>query len=93
MYSRAESFREGRTLRRHNHEHCIVTFCLAALQPQRPHRAGRRIIFDVDGTLAETEGIHRRPFNAAFTDAGLDWYWDHRTYKNLLRTTGGKERI
>lgn len=51
------------------------------------------LILDVDGTLAETEGIHRRAFNAAFTDAGLDWYWDHRTYKKLLRTTGGKERI
>lgn len=53
----------------------------------------RTLILDVDGTLAETEGIHRRAFNAAFTDAGLDWYWDHRTYKKLLRTTGGKERI
>ena len=51
------------------------------------------LILDVDGTLAETEGIHRRAFNAAFTEGGLDWYWDQRTYKKLLRTTGGKERI
>lgn len=51
------------------------------------------LILDVDGTLAETEGIHRRAFNAAFIDAGFDWYWDQRTYKKLLRTTGGKERI
>ncbi len=51
------------------------------------------LIFDVDGTLAETEGIHRRAFNAAFIEAGFDWYWDQRTYKKLLRTTGGKERI
>jgi HAD superfamily hydrolase (TIGR01509 family) len=51
------------------------------------------LVLDVDGTLAETEGIHRRAFNAAFTEAGLDWYWDHRTYRKLLRTTGGKERI
>lgn len=51
------------------------------------------LVFDVDGTLAETEGIHRRAFNAAFIEAGLDWYWDYRTYKTLLRTTGGKERI
>lgn len=50
-------------------------------------------IFDVDGTLAETEGIHRRAFNAAFTEIGLDWYWDHGTYKKLLRNAGGKERI
>ena len=51
------------------------------------------LILDVDGTLAETEGIHRRAFNAAFTEVGLDWYWDHGTYKKLLRTAGGKERI
>jgi HAD superfamily hydrolase (TIGR01509 family) len=51
------------------------------------------LIFDVDGTLAETEAIHRRAFNAAFTEAGVDWYWDYGTYKKLLRTTGGKERI
>ena len=51
------------------------------------------LILDVDGTLAETEGIHRRAFNAAFIEAGFDWYWDQRTYKKLLRTTGGKERI
>ena len=51
------------------------------------------LILDVDGTLAETEGIHRRAFNAAFIEAGFNWYWDQRTYKKLLRTTGGKERI
>jgi HAD superfamily hydrolase (TIGR01509 family) len=51
------------------------------------------LIFDVDGTLAETETIHRCAFNAAFRDAGIAWYWDRRTYKKLLRVTGGKERI
>jgi HAD superfamily hydrolase (TIGR01509 family) len=51
------------------------------------------LIFDVDGTLAETEGIHRRAFNAAFLESGLNWYWDRGTYKKLLRITGGKERI
>lgn len=51
------------------------------------------LILDVDGTLAETEGIHRRAFNAAFIEAGLDWYWDQRSYQKLLRTAGGKERI
>ena len=58
----------------------------------RVARAGA-LVLDVDGTLAETEGIHRRAFNAAFTEAGLDWYWDQRTYRKLLLTTGGKERI
>lgn len=55
-------------------------------------RAGA-LIFDVDGTLAETEAIHRCAFNAAFRDFRIAWYWDRRTYKTLLRVAGGKERI
>ena len=51
------------------------------------------LIFDVDGTLAETESVHRCAFNAAFREAGIAWYWNHRTYKKLLQVTGGKERI
>src|SRR5215470_3480359 len=51
------------------------------------------LIFDVDGTLAETESIHRCAFNAAFREFGIGWYWDRRTYKKLLLVTGGKERI
>ena len=53
----------------------------------------RALIFDVDGTLAETEELHRAAFNAAFADAGLDWVWDVPLYGVLLRTTGGKERL
>ena len=34
------------------------------------------LIFDVDGTLAETESVHRCAFNAAFREAGIAWYWD-----------------
>ena len=49
------------------------------------------LIFDVDGTLAETEGIHRRAFNAAFLEHGLEWYWDRGTYTKLLHVAGGKE--
>ncbi len=52
------------------------------------------ILFDVDGTLAETERDgHRVAFNRAFAAAGLDWHWDERLYGELLRVTGGKERI
>ncbi len=51
------------------------------------------LIFDVDGTLAETEELHRHAFNAAFTEAGLDWHWDQAAYAGLLEVTGGKERI
>lgn len=52
------------------------------------------IVFDVDGTLADTERDgHRVAFNAAFADAGLDWEWSVPLYGELLRVTGGKERI
>jgi HAD superfamily hydrolase (TIGR01509 family) len=50
-------------------------------------------IFDVDGTLAETEESHRHAFNAAFAAAGLNWRWDQPLYAELLKVTGGKERI
>ena len=53
----------------------------------------RAIIFDVDGTLSETEETHRRAFNQAFRDAGLEWQWDTALYADLLAVTGGKERI
>jgi HAD superfamily hydrolase (TIGR01509 family) len=52
------------------------------------------IIFDVDGTLAETERDGHRPaFNRAFAEARLDWHWDEELYGRLLTVTGGKERI
>jgi HAD superfamily hydrolase (TIGR01509 family) len=53
----------------------------------------RALIFDVDGTLAETEEVHRQAFNAAFVRADLDWCWEPAVYKDLLRVAGGKERI
>ncbi|HDR28717.1 HAD family hydrolase [Rhodovulum sp.] len=53
----------------------------------------RALIFDVDGTLAETEEAHRRAFNDSFAALGLDWSWDREAYRRLLRTTGGKERM
>lgn len=51
------------------------------------------LIFDVDGTLAETEETHRAAFNEAFEACGLDWHWSVDDYRELLKTTGGKERI
>src|SRR5512142_204549 len=54
----------------------------------------RALIFDVDGTLADTERDgHRVAFNRAFADAGLDWHWDEARYGDLLRVAGGRERI
>ena len=51
------------------------------------------LIFDVDGTLAETEELHRRAFNETFAEAGLGWVWSQDDYRQLLKTTGGKERM
>lgn len=56
-------------------------------------RRAAALIFDVDGTLAETEELHRQAFNLAFARQGLDWHWDRAVYKDLLRVTGGKERM
>ena len=53
----------------------------------------RAIIFDVDGTLSETEETHRKAFNRAFKHAGLSWHWNQDLYRELLGVTGGKERI
>lgn len=53
----------------------------------------RGLIFDCDGTLADTEETHRAAFNAAFADAGLAWHWSVDLYGKLLKVTGGRERI
>jgi HAD superfamily hydrolase (TIGR01509 family) len=54
----------------------------------------RALLFDVDGTLADTERDgHRVAFNRAFREAGLDWDWSAELYGRLLSVTGGKERI
>ncbi len=64
-----------------------------------PNRAGagacpRAVIFDVDGTLAQTEqGGHRLAFNQAFAEAGLPWHWSPEMYAELLAVTGGKVRL
>ncbi len=50
------------------------------------------LVWDVDGTLAETEDLgHRIAFNLAFEEAGMPWRWDSAAYGELLRVTGGKE--
>jgi HAD superfamily hydrolase (TIGR01509 family) len=52
------------------------------------------ILWDVDGTLAETERDgHRTAFNRAFQTLGLPWRWDEQRYGELLAVTGGRERL
>lgn len=51
------------------------------------------LIFDLDGTLADTEEGHRVAFNLAFERYRLGWNWSRDQYRGLLRTTGGKERL
>jgi HAD superfamily hydrolase (TIGR01509 family) len=51
------------------------------------------LIFDVDGTLADTEEAHRVAFNLAFERQRLGWTWSRTDYRQLLEVTGGKERI
>ncbi|QXX75056.1 HAD family hydrolase [Methylovirgula sp. HY1] len=53
----------------------------------------KALIFDVDGTLAETEELHRQAFNESFAAFGLGWSWDPNLYRQLLQVTGGKERM
>jgi HAD superfamily hydrolase (TIGR01509 family) len=51
------------------------------------------LIFDLDGTLADTEETHRQAFNAAFIEFGLWWDWSPPLYGRLLAVSGGKERL
>ena len=51
------------------------------------------LIFDVDGTLADTEAVHLQAFNEAFAQEGLPWHWSLQEYTQLLEISGGKERM
>lgn len=54
----------------------------------------RALLWDVDGTLAETERDgHRLAFNRAFAQAGLPIVWDPICYGRWLGISGGHERI
>ncbi len=51
------------------------------------------VIFGAIGTIVETSDLQRQAFNLAFAEAGLDWNWDIQTYRELLKTNGGQNRI
>ncbi len=51
------------------------------------------LIFDVDGTLADTEAVHLQAFNEAFAQEGMPWRWSDEQYTGLLEVSGGRERM
>ncbi len=51
------------------------------------------ILIDMEGSIVESEEIHRRAFNAAFRECGMAWHWDRAIYKQLLSIAGGLERL
>jgi HAD superfamily hydrolase (TIGR01509 family) len=54
----------------------------------------KALIFDCDGVLVDTERDgHRVAFNRAFSEFGIDAFWDVELYRELLNVAGGKERI
>jgi HAD superfamily hydrolase (TIGR01509 family) len=72
----------------------VAATAWAGRQAGRDDAMLRALIWDVDGTVAETElDGHRVAFNLAFEAAGLRWHWDMPTYGRLLEVTGGRERL
>lgn len=53
----------------------------------------KALLFDLDGTFADTESVHCAAFNRAFAEEGLDWCWTTEDYTRLLEISGGKERL
>ena len=54
----------------------------------------KALVFDCDGVLVDTERDgHRVAFNRAFAELGLDAEWDVDLYGELLKISGGKERM
>ena len=51
------------------------------------------LIFDVDGTLVDTEELHRQAYNQTFLDFGFGWDWDADRYAELLSVSGGQARL
>jgi beta-phosphoglucomutase-like phosphatase (HAD superfamily) len=53
----------------------------------------RALIFDVDGTLVDTEELHRKAFNQVFLNYSVDWEWTPEVYTELLNYSGGVDRL
>ena len=54
----------------------------------------KAVLFDLDGTLADTERLGHRPaYNRAFRKLGLNFRWGPKLYRKLLKQPGGQERL
>jgi phosphoglycolate phosphatase-like HAD superfamily hydrolase len=53
----------------------------------------KAILFGSIGTLIETSELQRNAFNQAFSENGLDWNWNPAQYQDLLKKSGGRQRI
>ena len=52
------------------------------------------VYWDLDGTIANTElEAHLPAFNKSFDALDIGWHWDEKTYIDLLKINGGKNRI
>lgn len=72
----------------------LTTMVIAPAVNERFQDSPGALLWDVDGTLAETERDgHRLAFNLALAEAGLPWQWSVEEYGTLLRISGGRERL
>lgn len=51
------------------------------------------LIFNADGTISETDEIHRTSYNLSFRDHDLGWQWSHAIYARMINTFAPREKI
>jgi HAD superfamily hydrolase (TIGR01509 family) len=51
------------------------------------------MLFGSISTIADTSELQRQAFNEAFETHGLDWRWEQEEYRDLLRSSGGSDRV
>src|SRR5206468_3752305 len=85
--------RRGHQRRIAHHDHGGRSAGEPRVRRWRPTMSLEALIFDVDGTLADTEETHRQAFNDTFLRFDLKWDWTKPLYRGLLAISGGKERI
>lgn len=51
------------------------------------------LIFNADGTISETDEVHRRAFNLAFRDFDLGWHWSQSIFSRLINLLTSQAKI